>query len=89
MESVDEEEANLRGAGIGGMIAFFLVLVSKAEEEDQQHKMTHAREGRHVSCAAGEAHRQIRLEGLTWLWHNRDILRLPLQRLHCLYTEIG
>lgn len=89
MEGVDEEQASLRGAGIGGMIAFFLVLVSKAGEKDQQHKMTHVREGRHVSRAAGEALRQIRLEGLTWLWHNRDVLRLSLQHLHCLYTEIG
>lgn len=89
MESVDEEEATLRGAGIGGMIAFFLVFVPKAGGEDQQHKMTHVREGMHISRAAGEAFRQIRLEGLTRLWRNRDFLRLPLQRLHCLYTEIG
>lgn len=88
-EGVDGEEDNLRGAGIGGMIAFFLVLVSKAGGEDQQHKMTHVRAGRHVSRALGEALRQIRLEGLTRLWRNRDVLRLPLQRLHCLYTEIG
>lgn len=89
MEGVDEKETSLRGAGIGGMIAFFLVLLSKAGEKDQQHKMTHVREGRHVSRAAGEALRQIRLEGLTWLWRNGDVLRLPLQRLLCLYTEIG
>lgn len=88
-EGVDEEEASLRGAGIGGMIAFFLVFVSKAGGEDQQHKMTHAREGMHVSRAAGETFRQIRLEELTRLWRNRGFLRLLLQRLHCLYTEIG
>lgn len=88
-EGVDEEEASLRGAGIGGMIAFFLVFASKAEGEDQQHKTMHVREGMHISHAAGEAFRQIRLEALTGLWHNRDFLRLPLQRLHCLYTEIG
>lgn len=88
MEAVDEEEASLRGAGVGGMIAFFLVFVSKAGGEDQQHKMTYARERMHNSRAAGEAFRQIRWEGLTRLWHNRNFLRLPLQRLHCLYTEI-
>lgn len=70
------------------MIAFFLAFASKAGGEDQQHKMRHAGEGMHFSCAAGEAFRQIRLEGLTRLWRNRDFLRLPLQRLHCLYTEI-
>lgn len=89
MEGVDGEEDSLRGAGIGGMIAFFLVFVSGAGGEDKQHKMTHAREGMHFSRAAGEDFRQIRLEGLTRLWRNRDFLRVPLQRLHCLYTEIG
>lgn len=91
----DVEEAHLRVAGVGGIIAFFGAFFSSSMEE-QKHTMIHGRKkiSDDYRQAAGEgkhSHSELtdKMEGLTWQWNGCGFFSPFFFLLHCLNADFS